>query len=821
MYSSLFFASRISSKSSHKMELKVFAMSVLRPLHYIYNSRGVLVTYYNNEVWNDANIHNFNDASTMNVKGSTHPFSISTSDQEPIQVHFSAQGFHGDTCTLSGVGSGEDSSHRISFKSDQLIVTDSKHRVVDIRISSTVQPPWGYAGDIQWSLDCELGEAIPAGSSNLEIYQLTTKLPSFFKRAVSIELLRKFLLPSREEPQTDFTQWTIDAAFQRFGYRYDIGGGVSHFNVDGRGGSFDLKKWLAMIDKRGICNCYDQAALAQIVLGLNPGRRAKWLFMSPFGYVSETKLIGIGQRNNLEFSNHAFLGIGDGGDLIADATIGPHLATEDLATYIDVAIDPRQDTFDKNIMCPGGINDVYPCTGVTDISLGSYLSLPRWEPACEGISSTSPSRAMPRMVIESRGIGHSEPKMININIPALDQSIRAEADVLYYDHSISTIHSELQWVLKSDTQNTEIAISVYRNSRDAVDAMDSHLRRYQRPVEQIFTPSPKDFPEHIHELSSQFSQPGSPPYSSRLWVQGNIFTWVAGPFTLDDLDKHFITNIKNQYADSYDEDALRQPKIKNIESPELVWKGDTFIVRVEVEDSDVSAVSSGDNGIIILKEAKSAQKVCEFMAIGIGTENLEFAFAHTTSGVVVSQSVKVESKPSAGLTDKGSNMLRLSVEYIREDRLTQATNILQQVLTFENRGLQPDDRIILIAKYRLGLAFLKQNRLVQAEDILESVLAQREQLLRSRKDVFLSYTMYVLGIVYKEQGNLAKAKDMFQQALDSAKRERFENNELINNIEVSLKKVELLLEKQTTTSSHVLPSPSPTRKPPTKPPVKP
>jgi hypothetical protein len=177
------------------------------------------------------------------------------------------------------------------------------------------------------------------------------------------------------------------------GLRYDSYITKSHFGLVSSGGTFNLKSYLERAYP--FCNCFDQAAALQTLLGAI-GIDVEWVFMSPFGYLHETSLVGRGRCNNpvfyypspcenslifipelvprnlagrRGFGCHAFC-IWKRGifDVVLDACVGPHIGDEIRKTfisgfkqaYIDASIDGLTNLYSGNnfLEDPGGLDDM-------------------------------------------------------------------------------------------------------------------------------------------------------------------------------------------------------------------------------------------------------------------------------------------------------------------------------------------------------------------------------------------------------------------------------------------------------------------------------
>ena len=224
--------------------------------------------------------------------------------------------------------------------------------------------PWGFANDVTWVLSVDGSEF--RDTTRLEIYALTDTLPAYYHGVVDVQFLRAMVLPARAAPNQSWSEYVIDAAFSKFGFKYDIAHGAMKYAGGAIWGSYDLRRWVRGINKNNLINCYDQAGIVLVAVALGPEVVAEWMYLDPFGFIFPTMLVGypreecnnpFGKRennlrvdNNLDgrtyFSNHAFARING---KIADACAGPHRCTETLDQYIAKSIQ---------LKAPEGVVDI-------------------------------------------------------------------------------------------------------------------------------------------------------------------------------------------------------------------------------------------------------------------------------------------------------------------------------------------------------------------------------------------------------------------------------------------------------------------------------
>jgi hypothetical protein len=229
-----------------------------------------------------------------------------------------------------------------------------------------------FRGDAQWTVSLDDGRQFKLpGTTRLELFVIwDTPGSIYLPKGVWPEVLRKV-----------FTYSSLDGASSKnkaiakitsylhggTGLVYNVEGGGSPNYIDKPtgsilGGPFKLKSYLSDPAENPV-NCYDQAGAIQTFAGAI-GIQTQWIYSFPFGYIPgvspdtglqlpSTDLIGVGLTNNpfgtplilnwndidrTFFVNHAFVMYNN---QIYDACAGPHLGTEDLPTYLSMAIDGK------------------------------------------------------------------------------------------------------------------------------------------------------------------------------------------------------------------------------------------------------------------------------------------------------------------------------------------------------------------------------------------------------------------------------------------------------------------------------------------------
>jgi len=163
--------------------------------------------------------------------------------------------------------------------------------------------------------------------------------------------------------------------------RYETDRGRPQYGVGPHGGRFKLTGY--MLRTAPVCNCYDQAAAIQTfaaALGID----VRWLYLSPFGYIKTTRLVGVGWCNNpffgadeskrvvaddccerSAFGNHAFVAGHSEGTF--DACAGPHVGEETPFQYLSASIDDTPALY-RHRFRPGRVADIVPAKGVINVS---------------------------------------------------------------------------------------------------------------------------------------------------------------------------------------------------------------------------------------------------------------------------------------------------------------------------------------------------------------------------------------------------------------------------------------------------------------------
>jgi hypothetical protein len=309
--------------------------------------------------------------------------------------------------------------------------------------------PWLFEGKLKWVFNDPNGGRYRhyeqyATETPIELYFFPPNLASFFQKGgIPLPLLRSDFLPmwmkisSLEQiPLTPFSNrhpipqnielswasFAVHALFSesdliyekwRGSYRYLSFGAQSIQNLFLTGRGFDcwLELWLEencgsrLSHLKKLVNCYDLAALCQIIVALGVDTHYQDLrlkYMEPFGFIKPTHLIGRFEEkgnnpqnlcnnpfygdsrsgntdrsmlcdadspNQSGFGNHMFLTLGPKMAVpnVLDACCGPQLGTVSIINYPQAVIDTTTLLYRLGATAPGGLADILDGPGVEEL----------------------------------------------------------------------------------------------------------------------------------------------------------------------------------------------------------------------------------------------------------------------------------------------------------------------------------------------------------------------------------------------------------------------------------------------------------------------
>jgi hypothetical protein len=239
------------------------------------------------------------------------------------------------------------------------------------------------AGDVRWSLQSPGGgQMTTVATTRLELTWIYQEPAALFDGHSRIKLLRHvFAEVDTAAAPAGVVADVASLCYFGFNKVYDVVNGASFYGCNPHGGVFELGDYLVDHPQAQPVNCYDQAGVVQTLLG-SLGVPNTWQYMSPFGYINNTYLIGVGMCNNpfymsnetppvigpnhpgrSAFSSHAFVSCGPA---VVDSCTGPHEGKSSLSTYLEHAIDTRTTLATPNNT--GTAVNVLPSAGVASVA---------------------------------------------------------------------------------------------------------------------------------------------------------------------------------------------------------------------------------------------------------------------------------------------------------------------------------------------------------------------------------------------------------------------------------------------------------------------
>jgi len=508
---------------------------------------------------------------------------------------------------------------------------------------------------------------ILTNSARLEVYSLTKTLLSFFSNKINVGALRAIILPARTSGETDWVTYIIKAAFGKFGFVYDTDSGAPSFGCTGNGGNYNLSSWAKLVGTGWNVNCYDQAGIVQIGLGLGLNGASTWKYMKPYGFINTTDLIGVGTCNNpfytsnntkavignndanrTAFGNHAFISVTSKNSRIADACAGPHLATESLSDYVDASIEKAGNTDTTTTLYstypqygPGTKDDAKDKAGVTSIDGSATSSSSTSTDKTTASFKATMAKAVVPLTGNAGGVGFT-----NVDLSKIHNFLTQSNgfSLFYHSYDVSANGSTVTWYLKSGAKLSKIEIVILSTAEDAKNHFQNHLTGYQRPLDEVLVSAPGSISKG--ELCL-VSPPEHQSDGRMVWVRGNVFAHVSAPISIQDLDKTYLKSIDSVFVDGTQAQVPGQapvqlkPEVKDINAPKQVSVGQEFTVYASVDGSTHSSVDSGKNDVIVLLSADNVQQAFNFRAEKAGKQKLLFAFAHTVTGLVATKEIEV------------------------------------------------------------------------------------------------------------------------------------------------------------------------------------
>ncbi|KAH6876497.1 hypothetical protein BKA70DRAFT_241378 [Coprinopsis sp. MPI-PUGE-AT-0042] len=501
---------------------------------------------------------------------------------QPVSVDMNNLVGYNHTVTLEGIATipvgkwflyGRQGDLRL-FKSSEIEITEEAQKENYLHVYEVLFKapwarkdfPWGFAGDVTWDLH-QLPSAgspttvINLGVVRLEIYGITSALPSFFKGSIDVNFLRTFLLPARSSSAIDWPRHVAKAAFWDFGFRYkSYGGGAPSYASGYTSETFHLRRWTRDAGKNAQVNCYDQAGLVQIALALAGPRvgKSQIMYLSPFGYINPTELVGRGRTNNpfpavsdcwllprnspdrSRFRNHTFVRLGGDDGKIIDACAGPHLGTESLEEYIQGAIstvatspddtNPNSTTLYTEIFKPATPSDLSEYhRGVTAIDACPIQDPERVAQKVKDGKTPYSKRSM-EVAIPAGGI--PETPLVDFKLSELNAALeKASGCTLTSDLRVNGFGAALTWDIPfflpngTEKDDIDVQVVVLRTSREAINYFEWDLHNYHNTDPDHWTKLGDSAFDNCLSLASECVKG---KHGVIAWVQGNVFFRIEG-----------------------------------------------------------------------------------------------------------------------------------------------------------------------------------------------------------------------------------------------------------------------------------------------------
>lgn len=246
------------------------------------------------------------------------------------------------------------------------------------------------AGDVCWYLHSDGADrdGLALATTRLELTWIYQAPAPLFDNVSQARVLRMVFsqVDTAAAPST-VVAGIAQMCYYGFNKIYDVVNGAPFYGTSQAGGLFELAEYLVEHKDPQRVNCYDQAGMLQTLLG-SIGVPNTWRFMAPFGYMSNTYLVGVGLCNNplhgdgaagpvverddaerLALRGHAFVSYGGA---VLDACTGPRLGRENLGAFIIRAIDTE-----TTLATPGNTGtaaDVSPCVGIESLNFAPMAS---------------------------------------------------------------------------------------------------------------------------------------------------------------------------------------------------------------------------------------------------------------------------------------------------------------------------------------------------------------------------------------------------------------------------------------------------------------
>jgi hypothetical protein len=468
-------------------------------------------------------------------------------------------------------------------------------------------------GNMKWRLEYRESKAnitMELEETRLEIFWVYGYPGKMYKKGVWVEVLRLLDVECLGlEEKKDIIRRIVNYCHSGAGLRYDNFLSMSFFGLTGTGGAFQLEAFLE--NAHPFCNCYDQTAALQTLLGAL-GIHVQWVYMDSFGCIHEVNLAGRGRCNNtnffwkfdsgvaseslpellpryhdgrMGFGNHTFcLWKPESDGVILDTSIGPYMADEikkNFTTgykqvYLDAAVDKAGDLYlpvgDRQR--PGGLTDMdASCPGVTDV---------------HGVTGLPMDEAFKLTAGQEKGVVHRWRSPFDLEaVPRGKNSWLRTFENLRVGPGIAV----KEWCLIGVNRFLQLEISVANNQELARDMLRLFPLSSSRP-RLFFEPKPRDRANGQEHLFSRMGY-----FQVDIWRVCNIFfkvvnfnSSIAVETLLDQTREQICRHVKEnleEYLPAIRSVVLSKPGTPpGAPFPGKIEVGGEIVMRIEVEANE-------------------------------------------------------------------------------------------------------------------------------------------------------------------------------------------------------------------------------------------
>ncbi|KAF9533752.1 hypothetical protein CPB83DRAFT_844475 [Crepidotus variabilis] len=631
-------------------------------------------------------------------KGSLAPNAFSYDFVSPLSknsaLHVTLKVINNELCGSDYILQGSQDDTTV-FESEAFSITSAKEVTAAVHVTAPHISPGtlSFKGDFLWTLTPKGQQQASANveyssreKTGLELYWISKDIHEIFLAGLSgidIEFLRSAILrfdfKDISKPQSklltpaDATQ----RAFYSYSKVYDTTSGAPHFGVTYAGGVFNYTYYVSPAYPNGpagglqrIVNCYDQAAMVQVLATLG-NTRPTWLFQQPNGWINTTALIGITQwcnnpffssnntaplvnindPNRTRFGNHAFNGHPPNSTFIYDACGGPHLGTENPAQYVQSSIDAVTNLYAIQHTRPGTVADIQVMGGVTGV-LATRLTRPADSTVSKGVSKFLQKCRISNTKQSSQTHWDDVGKWAK-------QVLGKNCDVAFHDTILGDGVVESLWHLKgAEGVDGDIVARVRVSTRIGQDGklhydhsssaafddlafalqdVELDLGPNAEKLDTLWAPAP--FEEYAHHALQYGPEVAGGRF---LVVSGNVMVDISGgpssaalePIVRKVLTHTTVDTPASLHIPKVTKQVYDIPQTNKGPSNEVKGLFTTFDVECQVDDLVVATRADVEGHGLLLskytvqgnKDAKTSTVIFTFVTRAVGTHNVDLRF---------------------------------------------------------------------------------------------------------------------------------------------------------------------------------------------------